>query len=106
PRPLDRGRTIRPDEVRPNQSMASRTTAGANVRPPQPAVSFYRVSSWSLKRTSHPEGTNSAPQFNNPEQMPVRDLNAAWVALPPKASCIDGLSVPHTGAILAERNFQ
>jgi hypothetical protein len=38
--------------------------------------------------------------------MLVSDLNAAWIAFPPKASCIDGLSVPHTGAILAERNFQ
>lgn len=33
-------------------------------------------------------------------------FDAVWIAFPPKASCIDGLSVPHTGAVLAERNFQ
>jgi hypothetical protein len=37
--------------------------------------------------------------------MLVRDLNAAWIAFPPKASCIDGLSVPHTGAVLADEIF-
>jgi hypothetical protein len=28
------------------------------------------------------------------EQVLAKDLNAAWIAFPPKASCIDGLSVP------------
>jgi hypothetical protein len=50
-RPSDCGRTNRSDEVRQNQRMASRATAGANVRPPQAAASFYRVSSW--PRTGH-----------------------------------------------------
>jgi hypothetical protein len=45
----------------------------------------------------------AASKSNNPaEQMLVRGLNAAWIAFLPKASYIDGLSVPHTGAVLAE----
>ena len=32
--------------------------------------------------------------------MLVGDLNAAWIAFPPKASCIDGLSVPTLGPFL------
>jgi hypothetical protein len=32
--------------------------------------------------------------------MLARELNAAWIAFLPKASCMDGLSVPHTGAAL------
>ena len=81
--------------------MASRTTSSANVKAASGSGHCLSCQLMAPKRTSHPEGTDSAPQFNNPEQMLVRGLNAAWIAFPPKASCIDGLSVPHTGAVPA-----
>jgi len=86
--------------------MASRTIAGANVKAASGGGHCLSCQFTAPKRTSHPEGTDSAPQSNNPEQMLVRDLSAAWIAFPPKASCIDGLSVPHTEAVIAERIFQ
>jgi hypothetical protein len=44
---------------------------------------------------------SAASQSNNPaEQMFIRGLNAAWIAFLPKASCVDGLSVPRTEAVL------
>jgi hypothetical protein len=46
------------------------------------------------------DAASAASQSDNPaEQMIVTGLNAAWIASLPKASNVDGLSVPRTEAV-------
>ena len=48
-----------------------------------------------------------ASQSNSPaEQVLVKDLNAVWIAFPPRHPALMASVSPHTGAVPAGRNFQ